>query len=261
MASDVVVFLGPSLPLDEARSILAADYRPPAATGDVARAVLDGPPRAILLIDGVFARRPAVRHKEILFALATGVKVYGAASMGALRAAELEACGMVGIGFCFRWYRATTLADDDEVAVAMAPQELGSAALSDALIDVRASLARARRAGVLDPQVCRDLVSVARALPFVDRTYDRILDEARHRLARADIDRLAAWLATGAVSRKSDDARAALRLLATGGAPAPLCPPPPFRLTEAWAADLDAAGLWDAMRDRGLQLISAQTPA
>lgn len=256
MAADTVVFLGPSLPVAEARAILDADYRPPAGLGDVVRAVLDGPPRTIALIDGVFARRPAVRHKEILFALAAGVRVVGAASMGALRAAELEACGMEGVGFCFRWYRATPLADDDEVAVAMAPPELGSAPLSDALIDIRLTLKRARREGVIGEAARRALDEAARSLPFVDRTYDRLLEAVGRDPAHAgEVKRLADWLPRGAVSRKRADAVSLLRgLVATmNGEPAPTRSE--FYLTEVWAADLDAVGLWDEVRGKGLSLI------
>jgi hypothetical protein len=70
----VVVFLGPTLAHDEARSVLEADYRPPAGHGDVLRAALERP-RAIALVDGVFERGPAVWHKELLFALSEGIHV------------------------------------------------------------------------------------------------------------------------------------------------------------------------------------------
>jgi hypothetical protein len=93
MTAPVVVFLGPTLSHDDARDVLDAEYLPPAAHGDVLRAALRRP-RAIALVDGVFERVPAVWHKEILFALSEGIHVYGAASMGALRAAELDAFGM-----------------------------------------------------------------------------------------------------------------------------------------------------------------------
>ena len=85
-----VVFLGPSLPGAAARMILDADYRPPAQRGDILGAARDGA-RLIGLVDGFFHGVPAVWHKEILFALEQGAQVWGAASMGALRAAELTA--------------------------------------------------------------------------------------------------------------------------------------------------------------------------
>ena len=122
-----VVFLGPSLPRPEARSILAADCRPPAGQGDVFRAALDGPP-AIALMDGIFRDAPTVRHREILWALARGIPVFGASSMGALRAAELDRQGMIGTGLIYRWYRRYALLPDDAVAVTHGPRELGAPA-------------------------------------------------------------------------------------------------------------------------------------
>ncbi|HEY2515235.1 MAG TPA: TfuA-like protein, partial [Polyangiaceae bacterium] len=82
MHRDVVGFVGPSIPLSEARAILDADYRGPASMGDVFRAAC-GRPRAILLVDGVFERVPSVWHKEVLFALSEGIHVAGSSSMGA----------------------------------------------------------------------------------------------------------------------------------------------------------------------------------
>ena len=147
MGRDVAVFLGPTLPRAEAAAILDATYLPPAEQGSVVRAVRTYRPEAIVLIDGSFGKVPAVRHKEILWALSKGIPVFGAASMGALRAAELAAVGMQGHGFVYRWYSLTPLADDDEVAVAMSPPELGAEALSEALINIRLTLrlASARR--------------------------------------------------------------------------------------------------------------------
>ena len=149
MAGEIVVLLGPTLPVAEARTHLDAIYLPPAEQGSVFRAVVEHRPAVLAIIDGAFAQRPAVRHKEILWAMAGGVEVHGAASMGALRAAELAPYGMIGHGFVYRWYRRTPLADDEEVAVAMAPPELGSAALGEALINMRLTLRRAERRGVV----------------------------------------------------------------------------------------------------------------
>jgi len=94
---------------------LQADFRPPAGQGDLLRAALEYPP-AIALIDGIFKDAPTVRHREILWALSAGIPVFGAASMGALRAAELHPFGMRGVGLIFRWYRRYALLPDDAVA-------------------------------------------------------------------------------------------------------------------------------------------------
>jgi hypothetical protein len=106
-APDIVVFLGPSLPVDEARRILPACYLGPARCGDVLRA-RRLQPRVMAVIDGLFGTTPAVWHKEILVALDDGIAMYGASSMGALRAAELERFGMIGVGRIFEAYREGT---------------------------------------------------------------------------------------------------------------------------------------------------------
>ena len=101
-----VLFAGPSLSGEIStlkRKFPGLDIRPPAACGDILRAVRDGA-KAIGLIDGYFGDLPSVWHKEILFALHNGVAVAGGASMGALRAAECAPFGMVGLGSIYEDY-------------------------------------------------------------------------------------------------------------------------------------------------------------
>ena len=153
--SRVFVFLGPTLTAAEASMHTTANILPPARLGDVHDAVTRQGARAIGLVDGLFNSVPAVWHKELLFALSRGVRVFGAASMGALRAAELAPFGMIGVGTIYRAYAAGRLGADDEVAVAHLPAEYGYAATSDALVDLRDGLARAKitertRAGLIE---------------------------------------------------------------------------------------------------------------
>jgi hypothetical protein len=166
----IVAFLGPSLPLADARAIVDADFRPPAAMGDVLRAVAAGV-EAIALVDGVFERVPAVWHKEILFALARGIPVYGASSMGALRAAECHAFGMVGVGAVFEAFRSGSLTDDDEVAVAHAGKEHGYRCLSDAMVNVRQAVHEARERGLISEDAATRLVREAKARFYADRSW------------------------------------------------------------------------------------------
>lgn len=236
MSPDAVVFLGPTLPHEEARAVLAAEYLPPAAQGDVLRAALRRP-RAIGLIDGVFEREPAVWHKEILFALSEGVRVYGAASMGALRAAELDVFGMVGVGEIYRAYADGVLEDDDEVAVAHAGAEDGFRATSDAMVDVRATLAAAVAAAILEAGAARELESRVKTTFYPARLLEAALErgDAEHELFRA-------WLPHGRVLQKRQDALALLRRVASDLA-AGLEPEHPrwtFQRTRPWER---AAGL------------------
>lgn len=207
----IVLFAGPSL----GRGAVASadiELRPPAAEGDVYRAARERP-RAIALIDGYFEAQPAVWHKEILWAMAQGIHVYGAASMGALRAAELHSFGMVGIGTIFRAYRRGVLQDDSEVAVLHGPAELGYPVLTEALVNVRATLAAARTAGIISPLDRRKLVAIAAQIFYKERTWASILAGARLPPSRAAA--LRRWLPGGRVDLKARDAGrlvAALRL-------------------------------------------------
>src|SRR5262245_35548505 len=94
-----VVFLGPSMPLADARRILDADYRPPVRRGD-----LEALPGGTLvgIVDGVFDQSLAVSPREIRDALERGVRILGSSSMGAMRAVELGAFGMIGVGRVFK---------------------------------------------------------------------------------------------------------------------------------------------------------------
>ncbi|MDF3061946.1 MAG: hypothetical protein K0S06_2055 [Microvirga sp.] len=169
-----IVFVGPTLPVEIAQKQLDAVYLPPAAQGDVYRAAQRSP-SIIGVIDGYFANVPAVWHKEILWALSRGIRVFGSASIGALRAAELALFGMEGIGAIYQAYAAGALEDDDEVAVMHGPGEVGYAALSEAMVNIRATLANAEAHGAISAAVRRQLVGIAKQTFFPQRTYENIV--------------------------------------------------------------------------------------
>jgi hypothetical protein len=205
-----VVFTGPTLSAVDARMVLDADYRPPAAEGDVYRAAR-GRPQVIGIIDGYFERLPSVWHKEILWAMSQGIHVFGAASMGALRAAELDAFGMEGIGSIFEAYRDGSLEDDDEVAVAHAGPEFAFKAGSEAMVDIRFTLGLALDARVMDTGTYAALESAAKGLFYPDRNYVRVLELAADRgVADDELRRFREWLPAGRASLKRADALAML---------------------------------------------------
>lgn len=249
----IVVFLGPSLPRQEAETILAADYRPPVRQGDVYRVVQEKRPSAIAIVDGYFQEVPSVWHKEILWALDQDIPVYGAASMGALRAAELERYGMQGVGRIFDGFRngvyppydGENFEDDDEVAVIHGPAELGFPALSDSMVDLRSTFARAAEEGVIDEALRDRLVAAFKERFYHDRNFMALPDVlAELDASAAQSESLHAWLAAGRVEQKHEDAMALLGLLAAGGSAqesAPAAEPFVFEPTTLWAQFVEAS--------------------
>jgi hypothetical protein len=233
-----VVFTGPTLPPAEAATILEAEYLPPAAIGDVYRAALQRP-WAIGIIDGFFESTPSVWHREVLWAMAQGIHVFGAASMGALRAAELSAFGMVGVGEIFAAYRDGVIEDDDEVAVVHGPPELGYVQLSEAMVNIRASLRRATAARIIEPATAARLIEIGKALFYKERSYQRLLAGAAEAgLPAAEIGALRAWLQANQVNQKRLDAVALLQAVGTARAQAngPMQAAYRFERTSTWEA-------------------------
>lgn len=168
-----LIFLGPTLSIETASKHLDAIYCPPAQQGDILSA-LPRKPFVIGIIDGYFETVPTIWHKEILYAMSRGVHVFGASSLGALRAAELEAFGMVGVGQIFEWYRSGVLEDDDEVAVTHGPAETGYVAVSEAMVNIRHSVAAAIRRGRVSEDFGTRIIAVAKSLHYSHRNYRRI---------------------------------------------------------------------------------------
>ena len=183
------------------------DFRPPARCGDITR-VVGSRPTAIGLIDGVFETTAAVWHKEIVYALSEGVLVFGAASIGALRAVELEPFGMIGIGDIFRAYRDGVIEDDDEVAVQHGPAELGFLPVTEAMVNVRATCNAAAHADILLSDERAALCYAAKSLFYKYRTWSRILDDgAAAGVAGEALKRFAEWRVANSVDIKGHDAR------------------------------------------------------
>jgi len=233
-----IIFAGPTLPPLARPADPALIWHPPVRQGELYRAALTGP-QIIGVIDGYFEVVPSVWHKEILWAMAQGIHVFGSASTGALRAAELHDFGMRGVGEVFEAFRNGILADDDEVAVLHGPAELGYPPVTEAMVNIRASLDAAVTAGVLDPAEAQALAGAAKALFYKERSYKAMVEAAAARgIPAGTLRRFAAWLPGGRVDRKRRDAEAmvaAIRALHASGAP-PLKIGYALAETAAWRA-------------------------
>jgi hypothetical protein len=212
----VVVFTGPTLDHATASQLLPATYLPPAAAGDIYR-VARAKPSAIGIIDGVFHTVASIFHKEILWALDRGVPVFGAASMGALRAAETRTFGMVGVGAIFEAFDRGDLTDDDEVAVSHLGADDGFRATSEAMVNIRATLAAAVVAGVVEPDAAAVLATRTKARFYPERSLRAVVAEVRGDAISNDAAcGLVDWLAQGGfVDQKRLDAERLLETLAS----------------------------------------------
>ncbi|MEW9614007.1 TfuA-like protein [Shinella sp. S4-D37] len=204
-----ILFAGPSLPDAAAVCGSAIVVRPPAAQGDVLAAVRAGAD-AIGIVDGNFEHVAPVWHKEILYALDQGVAVLGAASMGALRAAECAAFGMVGIGRIYEDYACGRRVDDADVALLHGPAELGYPALSLPLVNAEATFDRLEAEEALDKHRISMLRAAAARLFYKERTWLAIIKQAE---AASDRKALLQLLLAATVDQKRADALALVHAL------------------------------------------------
>lgn len=199
-----IVFLGPSLPLEVARTLLDADYRPPVRRNDVTAAAKEKPP-LIAIIDGVFMHTLAPSPHEVLRALQAGIPIWGSSSLGALRAVELSPFGMVGVGQVYEWFQSGALDADDEVALVFHGERLH--AISEPMVNIRYGLSAAVAAGVLSANQEQTLIRLGKSLYFPDRSWRRLLHEAKAEVDPAKLEELAAFLGAGDYDLKALDAR------------------------------------------------------
>lgn len=176
----ILLFTGPSLHPQIAQSILPdATIMPPIQCGDIIRC-LRLKPTAIIVLDGYFERVAAVWHKEILFALAQGISVYGASSMGALRAAELYPYGMQGFGKIFEWYRDGLCQDDAEVALI---HDHHYQPLTTPMVNVHATMTCLLERNLISEPLAQEIMqslktihfSERQLLPFIKEHYPHLL--------------------------------------------------------------------------------------
>jgi hypothetical protein len=197
-----VIFVGPSLSIEKARSIFPlADYRPPARKGDFLK-LKDA--AFVGFIDGVFLQDYPPTPIEVYTLLQKrNLTLAGAASLGALRAVELERFGMIGIGKIFQLYRSGRIESDDEVAVTFSEHD--HRLQSEALIDIRYTLYHAAKDGIINSDTRRKLVRIAKQVYFPSRTYEEIIERARSGIEPDELARLKEYVQKNRRSLKEED--------------------------------------------------------
>lgn len=211
-----IAFIGPSLRQSEARALYPdLIVLPPAAMGDVLGAVNRYRPHAIALIDGTFLTNMSVYHKELLYAMEQGAWVLGGSSMGALRAAECDEYGMIGVGGIYERFASGELEDDDEVALTHADRTLEYQPVSDAMVTIRSAISGAEAAGLLSADEATELIARQKARWFPDRRLSLVSRDARE--LGVDPDRCSAiheFMRGDIVDPKREDALAVLARMA-----------------------------------------------
>ncbi|HJS63450.1 MAG TPA: TfuA-like protein [Nitrososphaeraceae archaeon] len=171
-----VVFLGPSFSIEKARKIINAEFLPPAKKGDFIKLSLISEKKIIILIDGVFLQDYPPTPIEVFQVVnKNNFQVYGASSLGALRAVELEKFGMKGYGRVFELFKKNIINSDDEVAVTF---DNSYNLLSEAMIDIRYNLFLAFKKGIIDKETKKLITRTAKKIYFPFRSYENIVNKS-----------------------------------------------------------------------------------
>lgn len=200
--AQIITFAGPSLPAipDSTWNSLLnqVQLRPPAQEGDILAAI-DNHPHTLVLIDGYYFDGrdhivAAVKPQELIAAVNAGIRIIGAASMGAIYAAELGQHGVVGVGQVFEWFRDGILQGSDELVILHLPEEFGYQHITVALVEVRYALQQLVNDQLISSTSSQLLIETIKELPFTERSLEIILkivgkhlDEATSELLRLNL--------------------------------------------------------------------------
>jgi hypothetical protein len=201
-----IVFVGPSLAGTQWPGPATVVQAPPIKRGDLA-AVDEYD--VIVILDGEFGQSDSVSPKEILAVLERGKTVIGAASMGALRASELDRSGMIGVGWVYDYFRRQAVRRDADVALAYSAFDFTP--MTVPMVDVEYWMERSFAAGLIGRPERSRILRAARKIFFAERTMDRLVDALRRAVGDQVLQSLLAFSGGEIPSIKSRDAEAAVR--------------------------------------------------
>jgi hypothetical protein len=182
------VFVGPSL-ADRAE-LPGVDLLPPATRGTVAAALQAGYTR-IGIVDGAIEGASRLTLRELRSALRLpDVELVGGASVGAIRAAQLQAAGMRGIGRVFRLLRRRSITEVEDIYVVHASAALQYRRLSLPLINIHYTLRAMRRRGHLSAVEEHGIARYMRAVPWFDRSRHYLAAAVHETCARSNHGRI-----------------------------------------------------------------------
>jgi hypothetical protein len=170
-ADKTVLFIGTSVLAHEIPGSTEFEIHPPVKRGDLEKLQLSEAD-SVIIVDGEFGQNLSVSPKEILKLLERNITVYGASSMGALRAVELNMYGMIGSGWVYRAYQSGAVTRDDEVALLYHPANYTP--LTVPLINIRYWLSKLLEIKALTALQANKILHRLGKLYFGDRSIDRI---------------------------------------------------------------------------------------
>jgi hypothetical protein len=148
------------------------DIAPPIRRGDIDRFFSYD---LFVIIDGEFGQNLSVSPKEILSVLNAKKIVIGASSMGALRASELDTCGMIGVGWVYEHFASAAIRRDDEVALAYSPLDLSPITVPTIDIEYWTTLLWER--GLISAKEKKIICQATRKIFYSERTESRLTRE------------------------------------------------------------------------------------
>lgn len=187
----VAIFVGPTFPFGQINEYLniPATIFPPIKRGDIETLPADHD--IIVIIDGVFHSTLSVSAREILLALKKKI-IYGCSSMGALRAAELDKYGMIGVGEVYKMYVDRTITSDGEVALLFDPITYENMTIP--MVNVRFALTQAVRHQVINQETRDYLLAIAGKMHYTELDYLSIIRNANQERNEVNYEELLKFL-------------------------------------------------------------------
>ncbi|MEA3333349.1 MAG: TfuA-like protein, partial [Pseudomonadota bacterium] len=211
-----IVFTGPSLSLQEGREILEDGiFLPPLRQADLITAITRHQPDVVVIVDDYSGLSEAVWHSEILEVINCGIKVYGTAAIGAVRAFEMDHCGMIGVGSVYQMFKDGVVEDDDEVLALFQKLEDGNFfRLSEPLVNLRATFIKALESGVIDQNTAQKIIAFVKKMSWCKRSLDNIFSRTANQNIPTQVsEKLLNFVKTEYQDVQKEDARQTLKLV------------------------------------------------
>jgi len=167
-----IIFAGPSISHQQLAGMTTADIAPPIRRGDIDQFSEHD---LFVILDGEFGQNLSVSPKEILSLLNARKIVIGASSMGALRASELDTCGMIGVGWVYEHFTSAAFRRDDDVALAYSPLDLSP--ITVPTIDVEYWTALLFERNLISTKEKKIICQTTRKIFYAERTEGKLMRE------------------------------------------------------------------------------------